>query len=159
MRAALLGIIGAAWVCSAGDSVSAPSFDAASDVESDGTVGDSSVDAASDSGGASDGSDARDATDTGGSVDSSKDSSGDAPSDASKEASSDGGGGSCIVDADCRKFSSYCNGTKLKICTCYALKATDADPKCDGTTGTCFVDPCATKTARCVSGTCQIVSP
>ena len=63
----------------------------------------------------------------------------------------------CTTDGDCRKFSSYCDGTVLKLCTCVPLGKGDPDPVCDGTKGTCFVDPCKTKTARCGAGNVCVV--
>ncbi len=59
----------------------------------------------------------------------------------------------CASDADCTTFSNYCDG-----CSCEALAAGEAEPICAGTTVACFADPCMSSEARCVSGSCQLVS-
>ena len=90
--------------------------------------------------------------------------SGDAPvdvpldteKDAKADALKDTPSGGCTSDADCRTFSSYCDGTILKICTCYAFLKAAKDPVCDGKVGTCFVDPCLSKTAWCSAGNCEV---
>jgi len=60
----------------------------------------------------------------------------------------------CATDADCRTFSSYCQESP---CACQAIGKGDADPKCSGTPVSCFVNPCARKTAACQSGKCELV--
>ena len=60
-------------------------------------------------------------------------------------------GGQCKAATDCRLFSSYCSTAP---CVCIPLRKGDAAPKCTGTMVACFVDPCASKTADCVGGSC-----
>ncbi len=65
-------------------------------------------------------------------------------------------GGECGSDGECRAYDSYC--ATMDPCTCLALPAGVADPKCGGGTVTCFVAPCSGKKAACVGGTCVIVA-
>lgn len=62
----------------------------------------------------------------------------------------------CASANDCRKFSSYCNGTVLKPCVCYGLHQQQSNPVCDGTMVTCIIDPCQNKTVGCDAGACVI---
>jgi hypothetical protein len=55
----------------------------------------------------------------------------------------------CSTDADCRLYSSYCDG-----CECRALDRTAADPTCGGATVQCLIDPCQRKRAVCAAGAC-----
>jgi hypothetical protein len=89
-------------------------------------------------------------------ADSTTDSAIDSAKDVATDVAKDGSSAKCTLDTDCRKFSSYCNGTVLKPCTCYAFGATDPDPKCDGGSVTCVIDPCAKKTAWCNAGVCDL---
>lgn len=68
---------------------------------------------------------------------------------------SDGGfdAGACSGAQDCRLHSSYCSTAP---CQCFPLRATEPDPKCEGTPITCFADPCMGKVATCSSGTCGV---
>lgn len=62
----------------------------------------------------------------------------------------------CVSANDCRKFSSYCNGSVLKPCVCYGLQQQEPDPVCDGNLVNCFIDPCLKKKAGCDAGTCDV---
>ena len=55
----------------------------------------------------------------------------------------------CHKDADCRLYSSSCDG-----CTCLHLLVTDPDPVCTGMMVSCFVDPCSGMHAYCNGGHC-----
>jgi hypothetical protein len=57
--------------------------------------------------------------------------------------------GGCQKDADCRLYSSTCDG-----CSCLHLLVSDPDPVCNGTMVSCFVDPCSGMVARCNAGHC-----
>lgn len=63
------------------------------------------------------------------------------------------GPGACASDADCRTFSSYCTDAP---CACRVLAQGAADPRCAGSSVSCFVDPCMNKTARCQGGACVL---
>jgi hypothetical protein len=74
----------------------------------------------------------------------------DAGSDVPSDASADGSVGDssatmCTATTDCRLFSSYCGGQ----CVCEVLGKNDPDPKCDGGTVACLVDPCTGHAAVC----------
>lgn len=57
----------------------------------------------------------------------------------------------CLVDADCRIFSSYCDG-----CQCLPVGALEPDPSCHAALVACFVDPCLTKQPTCLQGVCSL---
>ena len=57
----------------------------------------------------------------------------------------------CLVDADCRTFSSYCDG-----CQCLPIGALAPDPSCHAALVACFVDPCLAKQPACINGTCRL---
>ena len=85
------------------------------------------------------------------------------PPDADHDSPFDAGGDVSAGDASvtcsgggCRTFSSYCDGTKLRSCVCYALHAGELNPTCDGQMTTCIVDPCLGKTAVCEDGGCVV---
>lgn len=59
----------------------------------------------------------------------------------------------CATDTDCRTFSSYCQESP---CACQPLGKADRDPKCAATVS-CFVNPCARKSAACQNGKCELV--
>jgi hypothetical protein len=59
--------------------------------------------------------------------------------------------GRCLMGSDCLLFSSYC---KSDPCKCIPLLKGEADPKCEGGTVACLVDPCAGKVAICTGGMC-----
>jgi hypothetical protein len=60
-------------------------------------------------------------------------------------------GASCSVPADCRLYSNDCDG-----CSCQALRSDEVDPVCNGTPVSCFVDPCAGKSADCQNAHCVV---
>ncbi len=102
------------------------------------------------------GADAREASDAGPDADAaiSEDAMPDAKSDAGSLDAGDAAASTCSADGECRLFGSYCDGVKLRPCTCLGLRVDDPDPKCDGTVVACFLDPCIGKTATCVLGVC-----
>jgi hypothetical protein len=57
----------------------------------------------------------------------------------------------CSCDADCRLFSSYCDG-----CACLPLSVGEPDPVCKGNSVACLVDPCLTAEAKCLAGQCVL---
>ncbi len=57
----------------------------------------------------------------------------------------------CKADADCRAYSSYCDG-----CTCLPLPKDAPAPQCKGSKVSCIADPCMTKAAACVQGQCTL---
>lgn len=57
----------------------------------------------------------------------------------------------CLVDADCRTVSSYCDG-----CQCLAVGAHAPDPSCHAAIVACFVDPCLHKQPVCIAGVCRL---
>jgi hypothetical protein len=58
----------------------------------------------------------------------------------------------CLVNADCRAFSSYCDG-----CQCLPTGVLDPDPSCHATIVACFMNPCHHKQAACINGLCQLI--
>jgi hypothetical protein len=67
----------------------------------------------------------------------------------SHESLSEGFGGACTVDADCRLESDYCLG-----CDCRALAKEQKLPKCTGPGVRCLLDPCKDKMAICKDARC-----
>lgn len=63
--------------------------------------------------------------------------------------------GECTTASDCRLFSSYCKD-EGELCVCFALGNAEPNPTCTSGKGTCFVDPCLGKAARCSAGTCVV---
>ncbi len=59
----------------------------------------------------------------------------------------------CKLASDCRLFSSDCNDA---LCVCFALSNVAPDPACTSGHGTCFVDPCQGKAAKCMAGKCTV---
>lgn len=57
----------------------------------------------------------------------------------------------CLVDADCRTISSYCDG-----CQCLAAGVLDPDPSCHAALVACFVDPCLHQQPACIGGLCRL---
>jgi hypothetical protein len=55
----------------------------------------------------------------------------------------------CQKDADCRLYSSTCDG-----CFCLQLLLSDPDPVCSGMMVSCFADPCAGRVVRCNGSVC-----
>jgi hypothetical protein len=55
----------------------------------------------------------------------------------------------CTTASDCRLVADYCNG-----CNCLSLGTGEQTPACSGQIAMCFLDPCSTKSAACVSGHC-----
>ncbi len=64
-------------------------------------------------------------------------------------------GTGCVTPSDCKTFSSYCSTAP---CQCLALGVNEKNPPCTGQQVACTVDPCAAKSATCVSGKCVISS-
>lgn len=64
------------------------------------------------------------------------------------------GGGACTYDGDCHLQADYCTG-----CDCRALAPGQSVPACTGPGVRCLVDPCSTRTAKCVNGMCAAVAP
>lgn len=60
-------------------------------------------------------------------------------------------GSECTSDSDCRAVDDYCTG-----CDCRALAPGERLPVCTHPGVRCFAQPCATKTAACVNGSCTI---
>lgn len=58
----------------------------------------------------------------------------------------------CVVDAECRAISSYCDG-----CQCVPAGELDPDPSCHGPLVACILDPCRAKHPACVNGGCALV--
>jgi len=138
---ALLAFFALPFGCGGDDSGSSTTpADSSTDTRKDDTsTTDSTVDSVIDSG-----------------TDTPADSATDSPPDATKDVAKDTSGAGCTLDTDCRTFSSYCDGTELKPCTCLGLGKSAPDPKCDGSTVTCFVDPCMSKSAWCNAGVCDV---
>lgn len=59
--------------------------------------------------------------------------------------------GACQTNADCRAQADYCTG-----CDCVALGPGEVVRECAGPGVNCLVEPCGSKTARCVSGKCAM---
>lgn len=83
------------------------------------------------------------------------DAAADAPSDAGSDAGADAGSATGCNDG-CRLFPSYCAGSNLKACECYALRKNQVDPVCNGNVVTCLLNPCANKAAVCLDGGCAV---
>ncbi|MET0591191.1 MAG: hypothetical protein ABW133_00725 [Polyangiaceae bacterium] len=60
----------------------------------------------------------------------------------------------CATDADCRAFSDSCT-----ICSCRPLGKNAPDPKCNGKTANCLIDPCTGLRAFCRKGSCMVGDP
>jgi hypothetical protein len=57
----------------------------------------------------------------------------------------------CSTQADCRLESDYCTG-----CDCVALSTGESVKPCPGPGVRCLVDPCASKSVACESGSCVV---